>query len=396
MKISERALNLSPSEPRRIYDAAQKYTNVIDLTLGDPDLPPPENIQSAACQAICAGKTRYSANAGLLELRKAVTDDAAEYYKMQFDPASEVIVTVGAMESAYLCLWSLLNPGDEAIIPTPYWINYGEVVKSLGATPVYVETHPEHCFVVQPEDIEKKITKRTKLLILNSPANPTGAVIPRNILEQIAGIAQKYDLTVLSDEIYNHLVYDGKRAESILTIPGMRERTAVVNGLSKRCAMTGWRIGWTLAPSALVKAMTQMTENIVACAPLPSQYAAIEALSERTDETYILREFEKRRNCVLEELKTIPQITTTGIPATFYAFLDISGTGMTGEEFAMSLLEKKQVALVHGSAYGGKSYDNFIRIAFTMNCAELKKAFARIREFLSEQNNTFNKEGIRL
>ena len=388
MKLSERALSLTPSEPRRVYDVAQKYAKVIDLTLGDPDLPPPENVQEAACRAIRAGKTRYSANAGLMELRMAIADEAAKYYRMQFDPASEVIVTVGAMESAYLCLWSLLEPGDEAIIPIPYWINYGEVVKSLGAKPVLVETHPEYGFVVQPEEIEEKITEHTKLLILNSPANPTGAVIPHDILEKIAVLVRKYDLTVISDEIYSHLVFDGKRAESILTFPGMRERTAVINGFSKRYAMTGWRVGWTLAPAPLIKVMTQMTENIVACAPLPSQYAAIEALSERTDESYILREFQKRRNCVLDELKTIPQITCAGIPAAFYAFLDVSHTGMSGEEFVMTLLKEKQVALVHGSAYGGASYRNFVRIAFTMNCTELRKAFSAIREFLAENKTT--------
>ena len=205
------------------------------------------------------------------------------------------------------------------------------------------------------------------------------------MLDQLAELAKKHDLTVVADEIYGHLVFDGKRAESILTRPGMRERTAVVNGFSKRYAMTGWRVGWTLAPAQLVRVMTQMTENIVACAPLPSQYAAIEALSDRTDESYIRREFEKRRNCLLEELSSIPEIVSTGIPATFYAFLDVSRTGMTGEEFAMSLLKSKQVAVIHGSAYGGPAYRNFIRIAFTMDCAELRKAFARIREFLVER-----------
>ena len=387
MKLSERAEKLVPSEPRRIYDEAQKYTGVIDLTLGDPDLPPPENVRQAGCRAIEAGKTRYSANAGLLELRKAIAGDARKEYGMEFDPASEIIVTVGAMESTYLCLWSLLDPGDEAIIPAPFWINYGEVVKSLGAKPVFLETRPEDAFVVQPEEIRKRITPKTRVLVLNSPANPTGAVIPGKVLDQIAEIAKEHDLTVVSDEIYGHLVFDGKHAESIMTRPGMRERTAVVNGFSKRYAMTGWRVGWTLAPAPLVRVMTRMTENIVACAPLPSQYAAIEALSDRTDESYIRREFEKRRNCVLEELKTIPEITSTGIPATFYAFLDISKTGMSGEEFAMSLLKSKQVALIHGSAYGGLAYRNFIRIAFTMDCAELRKAFARIREFLAERKN---------
>ncbi|MBO7147613.1 MAG: pyridoxal phosphate-dependent aminotransferase [Lentisphaeria bacterium] len=386
MKLSNLALNLTPSEPRRIYDEAQKYTGVIDLTLGDPDLPPPANVQDAACSAIKAGKTRYSANAGLIQLRTVIAVNAEKEYGMNFDPKSEIMVSVGAMESAYLCLWSLLNPGDEVIIPAPFWINYREVVISLGAKPVFIETSPENKFVVQPEEIEKAVTPRTRLLILNSPSNPTGAVIPGEILDRIAEIIIKYNLFVISDEIYNHLVFDGKRAESILTRPGMRERTAVVNGFSKRYAMTGWRVGWTLGPAPLISAMTQMTENIVACAPLPSQYAAIEALSDRTDESYILKEFEKRRNCVLEELKTIPEITCVGIPATFYGLLNISKTGMTGEEFAMALLKSKQVALIHGSAYGGKAYNDFVRIAFTMDCSLLRQAFSRIRDFLKERS----------
>ncbi len=386
MKLSQRAVQLTPSEPRRIYDEAQKYRNVIDLTLGDPDLPPPMNVREAACEAIRAGKTRYSANAGLLALRQAIVAEARKEYGMDFRADSEVIVTVGAMESAYLSLWSLLDEGDEAIIPAPYWINYGEVVKSCGAKPVFIETRPEDAFIVQPKEIEKRITSKTRLIILNSPANPTGAVIPGETLDKLAELAVKYDLTVISDEIYSHLVYDGRKAESILTRPGMRERTVVVNGFSKRYAMTGWRVGWTLAPSPLIRVMTQMTENIVACAPLPSQYAALEALSDRTDESYILHEFEKRRDCVLEELQTIPQITSVGIPATFYAFLNVSATGMSGEEFAMGLLKSKQVAVIHGNAYGGDAYCNYIRIAFTLPCDELRKAFARIREFLTERS----------
>ena len=173
MKLSERARNLKQSEPRRIYDAAQKYRDVIDLTLGDPDLPPPANVRDAACRAIAAGKTRYSANAGLIELRRAIAIEAEREYGLKFDPATEIIVTVGAMEAAYLTLWSLLDPGEEAIIPAPYWINYGEVVRSCGATPVFVNTRPEDGFVVRPEEVERRITERTRLLVLNSrPTRP--------------------------------------------------------------------------------------------------------------------------------------------------------------------------------------------------------------------------------
>ena len=385
MKLSERARNLKQSEPRRIYDAAQQYRDVIDLTLGDPDLPPPENVRNAGCRAIAAGKTRYSANAGLVELRRAIAAEAEREYALTFDPTAEIIVTVGAMEAAYLTLWSLLDPGDEAIIPAPYWINYGEVVRSCGATPVFVNTRPEDGFVVRPEEVERRITEHTRLLVLNSPANPTGAVIPEDTLDRLAEVAARHDLTVVSDEIYSHLVYDGRRAGSIVTRPGMRERTVVVNGFSKRYAMTGWRVGWALGPHELIGAMTKMTENIVACAPLPSQYAALEALSPRTDESYILKEFQARRDCVLEELRSISELRCVGIPATFYAFIDVSRTGMTGEEFALELLKSRQVALIHGSAYGGEAYRDFVRIAFTLGIPELRKAFARIREFLAER-----------
>ena len=385
MKLSERARKLKQSEPRRIYDAAQKYHDVIDLTLGDPDLPPPPNVRDAACRAIAAGKTRYSANAGLVELRRAIAAEAEREYALSFDPSAEIIVTVGAMEAAYLTLWSLLDPGEEAIIPAPYWINYGEVVRSCGATPVFVNTRPEDGFVVRPEVVERRITECTRLLVLNSPANPTGAVIPDPVLDRLAEVAARHDLTVVSDEIYSHLVYDGRKAGSIVTRPGMRERTVVVNGFSKRYAMTGWRVGWALGPHELIGAMTKMTENIVACAPLPSQYAALEALSPRTDESYILKEFQARRDCVLEELRSIPELRCVGIPATFYAFIDVSSTGMSGEEFALELLKSRQVALIHGSAYGGEAYRDFVRIAFTLGIPELREAFSRIREFLAER-----------
>lgn len=387
MKLSAAAQNLTPSEPRRIYEEAQKYSGVIDLTLGDPDLLPPENVREAACRAIREGRTRYSANAGILPLREAVAKDAAKEYGLAFDAKKEVIITVGAMEAAYLGLWSLLDSGDEAVVPAPYWINYGEVVKSLGAKPVFVATQPEDHFILRPEAVESILTSRTKLLVLNSPANPTGAVIPPKTLDRLAELAVNRDLMVLSDEIYSHLVFAGKKAESILTRPGMRERTLVINGFSKRFAMTGWRVGWALAPEPLISSMTQMTENIVACAPLPSQYAALEALSERTDESGILREFQLRRDCVLDELSRLPEITCCGIPATFYAFLNVSGSGLTGEEFALKLLREKQVALVHGSAYGGSAYRDFVRIAFTVDCGKLRQAFAKIREFLAERTN---------
>jgi len=385
MKLSQKARQLFPSEPRRVYDEAQKFTDVIDLTLGDPDLPPPRNIREAGSRAFLDGDSRYSANAGLIELRRAISDETRRECGIGFDPETEVIVTAGAMEAAYLALWSLLDPGSEAIIPSPHWINYGEVVRSFGAAPRFVMTRPEDRFVVRPEEVEGCISPKTRLLILNTPSNPTGIVIPGGTLDRLAEIAVKHDLAVISDEIYDHLVYDGRKAESILTRPGMRERTVVISGFSKRFAMTGYRVGWAVGPEELIRVMTQMTENIVECAPLPSQYAAIEALSGRTDGSYIRREFEKRRNCVLEELGTIPQLRCPGIDATFYGFIDVSGTGMDGETFVSELLRSKRVALIPGAAYGGAAYRDFVRIAFTVDCGKLHAAFARIREFLRER-----------
>ena len=385
LKTASRVGCVEPSPPRAVFDLALTLDDVVDLTLGDPDLPPPVNVREAACRAVMAGRTRYSANAGLRELRQAVAADAERSLGIPVDPETEVVITVGAMEASFLTLYSLLEPGDEVVIHAPYWINYSQVVRSLGATPVFVNTRPEDGFVVRPEEVERRITERTRLLVLNSPANPTGAVIPDETLDRLAEVAARHDLTVVSDEIYSHLVYDGRRAGSIVTRPGMRERTVVVNGFSKRYAMTGWRVGWALGPHELIGAMTKMTENIVACAPLPSQYAALEALSPRTDESYILKEFQARRDCVLEELRSIPELRCVGIPATFYAFLDVSGTGMTGEEFALELLKSRQVALIHGSAYGGEAYRDFVRIAFTLGIPELREAFSRIREFLAER-----------
>ncbi|MBQ4315158.1 MAG: pyridoxal phosphate-dependent aminotransferase [Lentisphaeria bacterium] len=384
MNISERVLCVEPSPPRAIFDLAAKYTDVVDLTLGDPDLPPPVNVREAACKAIMEGKTRYSANAGLIELRKSIAADLERSSGMKIDPASEVIVTVGAMEASFLTLYTMLSPGDEVVIHAPYWINYSQVVRSLGATPVFVYTRPEDNFELQIEDLEKVITPRTRLVVLNYPNNPSGAILPESTLEKIAELAVERDFAVLSDEIYESLIYDRKPARSIRSYPGMAERTVIINGMSKRFAMTGWRLGWAIAPRELIAEMTKMQENIVACAPLPAQYAGIEALRDDSGSTAIRDEFRKRRDVIYNGINQIKGLKCMPVPATFYALVDVSSTGLTGKEFAFKLLETEKVAVVHGSAYGGEHYDKFIRIAFTMKEERLREALRRIEKFMSE------------
>ena len=383
MNISERVLCVEPSPPRAIFDLAAKYTDVVDLTLGDPDLPPPMNIREAACKAIMEGKTRYSANAGLIDLRKSIAADLKRSSGMEIDPASEVIVTVGAMEASFLTLYTMLSPGDEVVIHAPYWINYSQVVRSLRAVPVFVYTRPEDNFELQIEDLEKVITPKTRLVVLNYPNNPSGAILPESTLEKIAKLAVEKNFAVLSDEIYESLIYDRKPCRSIRSFPGMAERTVIINGMSKRFAMTGWRLGWAIAPKELIAEMTKMQENIVACAPLPAQYAGIEALRDDSGSAAIRDEFRRRRDVIYNGINNIKGLKCMPVPATFYALVDVSSTGLTGKEFAFKLLETEKVAVVHGSAYGGEHYDKFIRIAFTMKEERLMEALRRIEKFMS-------------
>ena len=382
MKTAERVACVLPSPPRAVFDLASTLDDVVDLTLGDPDLPPPLNVREAACRAIMEGKTRYSANAGLKELRKAVAADAEKKLGIPVDPEREVVITVGAMEASFLSLYSLLEPGDEVVIHAPYWINYAQVVRSLGAVPVFVYTRPEEDFQLTAEALEAVLTPKTRLVVLNSPNNPTGAIIPKATLEKIARLAQERNFAVLSDEIYDSLIYDEKSATSILSVPGMKERSVLINGMSKRFAMTGYRLGWAIAPAPLAAQMTKMQENIVACAPLPAQYAALEALSDRTDASFIRREFQRRRDVLYQGINAIPGLSCKPIPATFYAMVDIKGSGLEAEEFVYRMLREVKVATVFGPAYGGELYKDFIRIAFTMKEERLKIALERMNDFM--------------
>ena len=363
---------------------ARAYDDVIDFTLGDPDVQTHKAIKDAGCEAIQKGKTRYSQNAGLFELRNTIT----EYYKRTegyiYSPNDETIVTVGAMEGLYLALLSILDPEDEVIIPAPYYVNYVQMVSLCHAKPVVIDNPEAEELSFNIEDVEKAVTSKTKAIIINTPSNPSGRVIPWNKIVALAEIAMKHNLIVIADEVYKCLMYDNAKFKSIVSIDGMRERTVLVNSLSKEFCMTGWRIGYVLAPKELVATMTKLQENICACAPLPSQYAAIEALSGKGDYSKDMVDiFTRRRNILYEGLSKIAGLRCNKPEATFYMMVDISSTGLSSYDFCCKLIESVHVACVPGVAYGN-SCDKYIRIAFTLDESKIKEGINRITKFMEE------------
>lgn len=380
MKQSRCAQSVTPSLTRKLFNMAQEIgDDVINLTLGDPDLLPPEEIRKAACEAIMAGRTRYSANAGLKMTREAFASFFKREYSVSIDPSKNVISTVGGMEALYLSISALVDAGDEVIILEPYYVNYHQMLNMCGGVAVPVDRYGK-----SDEELVKlirnAITNRTIGIVLNSPCNPTGDILSGKVLDEIAKLACANDLFVISDEVYSSLVYDGKKCESIYTRAGMAERTIVIDSCSKRFAMTGWRMGFAAGPEDVIANMTKMQENIAACAPVPAQYAAIKAYKEDFDYSYIQKEYQKRKDLLVTALKDIPKLHFREPEATFYCFVDVSETGLDAEQFAYQLLEKQHVAVVPGIAYG-EHYANYIRIAFTLEHKKLTEAMCRIKIF---------------
>ncbi|HCE48236.1 MAG TPA: aspartate aminotransferase [Prevotellaceae bacterium] len=384
IQISNIANSIQISFTRQLFNMAKEYDDVIDFTLGDPDVQPHSAIKQAACRAILDGKTRYSQNAGLLELRQTI----ATYYQrkegLQYQPDGEIMVSVGAMEGLYLALLSLLNEGDEVIIPAPYYVNYTQMVSMCHAIPVVVDNLNQTDLSFRLEDIERAVTPRTRAIIINTPSNPTGRVLSQEILQGISDIAKRYDLVVIADEVYKCLIYDKQEWRSIAHIDGMRERTILVNSLSKEFCMTGYRIGYVLAPNEVISAMTKLQENVAACAPLPSQYAAMEALGSNEDYSKdMVRIFWERKNCIVDGINQIQGLKCNAPDATFYLMVDISSTGMNSVDFAVALLRAQHVAVVPGITYG-KCCDRYVRIAFTRELDYIKEGIRRIAQFMEE------------
>ena len=383
IKTSIIADSIQLSFLRSLFNEAKQYDDVIDFTLGDPDVQAHQAVKDAACAAIQQGKTRYSQNAGLLDLRQTISRYYEEKEGFKYDPLSEVMVSVGAMEGLYLVLISMLNPGDEVIIPAPYYVNYVQMVRMCHAVPVVVDSSERLDLSFSVEDIEEAITPKTRAIIINTPSNPSGRIIPQDKIAGIAELAKMHDLVVVSDEVYKCLIYDKVPFKSIVAIDGMRERTILINSLSKEFCMTGYRIGYVLAPKEIIAAMTKLQENVCACAPLPSQYAAIKALSGEEDYSKNMVEiFTIRRNVLYEGLSKIVKFSVKAPEATFYMMVDISKTGMNSIDFSYALLRDAHVAVVPGITYG-QCCRNYVRIAFTVDIEKIKEGINRIARFVN-------------
>lgn len=382
--LSDKITGIKPSGIRRFFDVANTMEDVISLGVGEPDFDTPWFIRDEGIYSLEKGRTFYTSNAGLPELKKEIAGYIQRRYKVTYDPKDEIIVTVGGSEGIDIAIRAMTNPGDEIIVPQPSYVSYEPCVVMAGGTPVIIELEEKDGFKLTPEKIEEKITDSTKLLVLPFPNNPTGSVMTYEELAGIAKICIEKDIWVLSDEIYSELTYTKEGHASITQIPGMKERTILINGFSKAYAMTGWRLGYACAPEAVMKQMLKIHQYCIMCAPTTSQYAAIAALRNGDGEVAVMREsYNQRRRLLLKRLGDmgIPVFEPEGA---FYIFPNISKFGMSSEEFALKLLEEKHVAVVPGSAFGDCG-EGYIRISYAYSIKQLEQAMRRIKEFIQEK-----------
>ncbi len=376
---------VTPSPIRQMFNRALGMEDVISFTVGEPDFSTPSHIVEAAVEALRRGEHKYTPNAGILPLRQAISRHTRQTHGLVYQPEGEVIVTAGGMEALYLAMATLLDPGDEVILADPCWTNYERQVLLCHGEPKFVPVTAEHDFLFAPEDLEAAITPRTKLVVINSPANPTGGVGSRGAMEHLARIAVSHDLWVISDEVYRDLVYDGREAVSIGTMPGMKERTIVVNSFSKSYAMTGWRVGYAMGPENVIRTMVKLQENVAACVNSAAQYGALAALEGSKEPLrQMLASYTARRQVVLDELAKIPQLRCFVPQGAFYALVDIRATGMTAQEFAIDLLEKKRVIVVPGHAFG-KHSDRYVRLSFATSEELIRTGIGRMGEYIKER-----------
>ncbi len=372
-----------PSGIRKFFDIANTMKDVISLGVGEPDFPTPWEIRKAGILSLEAGKTRYTANRGLEQLREEISRWMARKYALEYDPASEILVTVGGSEAIDGTIRAVVCRGDEVIIPQPSYVCYEPLVRMAGGVPVILETTAEHDFKVTPEMLRGALSDRTKLLILPYPCNPTGGVMERADLEKIADVLRGTNVLILSDEIYSELTFGGLRHVSAASVPGMRERTVVVNGFSKTFSMTGWRMGFACGPGELMKQITKIHQFAIMCAPTTAQYAAIEALRHGDDAVEAMREeYDMRRRLIVAGFNRLG-LTCREPKGAFYAFPCIRSTGMTSDEFCEKLLCSERVAVVPGTAFG-KGGEGFFRASYCYSTDHIKEALRRIEKFLNQ------------
>lgn len=380
--LSDKVIKMKPSGIRKFFDIVSEMPDAISLGVGEPDFDTPWNVREEGIYSLEKGRTFYTSNAGLLELRQAICDYTDRRFHIAYNPKNEVLLTVGGSEGIDVALRAMLNPGDEVIIPEPCFVSYVPCVELADGVPVTISLKNENQFRLTAEELETAITGRTKIVMLSYPNNPTGAVMEREDLEAIAEVVIRHDLYVISDEIYAELTYNRGHV-SIASLPGMRERTVVINGFSKAFAMTGWRLGYAMAPAMIMEQMTKIHQYAIMCAPTTSQYAAVAALRDCDRDVERMREsYDQRRRYLLNEFKEMGLACFEPYGA-FYMFPCIKEFGMTSEEFATKLLNAKKVAVVPGSAFG-ECGEGFLRISYAYSLEELKVAIGRIKEFIEE------------
>jgi len=378
--VSERIATVPPSGIRRFFDIAATMDDVISLGIGEPDFVTPEPILQAGIEALQQGETHYSSNSGLIELRRAIAENLDRLYDLTYDPESEILVTVGVSEALYLAFAATLDPGDEVIIPHPCFVSYAPEVVFAGGKPVIVPAKIENNFQVTAEEIAAAITPRTKALLIGYPNNPTGAVMSQERLAEIATVAEQHDLLVISDEIYDRLVY-GVQHVCFPNLPGMYERTVLLQGFSKSYAMTGWRVGYMAAPAEILGEMRKVHQYTIMCASTVSQYAALAALRE--GEPYVqemVAEYDRRRRLIVDGLNEVG-LKCFEPQGAFYAFPSIDVTGMDGNTFAETLLEEEQVAVVPGSAFG-EAGEGYVRCSYATAYEKIEEALERLHRFV--------------
>ncbi len=380
-RISPVVQAIPPSGIRRFFDIAAEMEDVISLGVGEPDFVTPWSIRESCVYGLEQGYTSYTANRGLLELREEICALQKRNFNIDYDPKTNVLVTVGVSEALDIAMRAILTPGDEILIPEPCYVSYKACASLAGAVAVAVPAKIENNFSITPADLEAHVTNKTKALLIGYPNNPTGAILTKDQLMDIAKFAQEHDLIVISDEIYGDLTYGGERHVCFAGLPGMKDRTILLNGFSKAYAMTGWRIGYAMSNPAIISAMTKIHQYTMLCAPITAQIAAVEAL--RHGEKYMKKmvsEYDKRRRLIYDGL------TNAGLKCfepkgAFYIFPDITSTGLTSEEFAEQLLMKEHVALVPGTAFG-QCGEGYVRCSYATSVTKISEAIARIEHFV--------------
>ncbi|SDH95166.1 aminotransferase [Pseudobutyrivibrio sp. 49] len=384
--LNKTITSIKPSGIRKFFDIVAEMPDAISLGVGEPDFDTPWKVRDEAIYSLERGRTFYTSNSGLKELRIEIADFLERHYGLHYDPLKEMLMTVGGSEGIDVALRAMLDPGDEVLIPQPSYVSYEPCTILAGGVPVAINLKEENEFRLKPEELEAAITDKTKILIMPFPNNPTGAVMEKADLEPIVELVKKYDLFVLTDEIYGELTYTGEGHVSIASFPGMKERTIYINGFSKSHAMTGWRLGYVCAPAEIVQQMTKIHQFAIMCAPTTSQYAAVTAIRDCDEDVANMREeYNDRRRYLVNRFKKMG-IKCFEPYGAFYIFPSIAEFGMSSEEFCTRLLKEKEVAVVPGTAFGESGEGN-VRISYAYSLEALKKAMDRIEEFIKELRN---------